>query len=92
MNKFPDIFSFVLIFVGLVTIVVGGYATYVGSHVDIQRNCIGEVCTPQSVEFYPYWFIAFPIVGGTLIVLLGITILCIVNSIEGGIQDEQQKI
>ena len=82
MNKFPEIFSFVLIFIGLVVSIVGGYVTYIGSHIEIERNCIGEVCAPQSVEMYPYWFIAFPVVGGTLIVLLGITILCIVNEIE----------
>ena len=83
MNKFPEIFCFVLIFIGLVVSIVGGYVTYVGSHIEIQKSCIGEDCNQQSIQIYPYWTILFPVIGGVLVGLLGIAILCIIDEMGG---------
>ena len=82
MIKFPEIFGLILIAVGLTISIVGGYAVYTGSHIEIQRNCVGEVCTPQNVQIYPYWVIVFPAIGGILIALTGLSFLYIMIDIE----------
>lgn len=79
MSRFIEISSFIIIFIGLLISIVGAYAVYTGSHIDVR--CFGEDCN-KSIEIYPWWFIFYPLIGGFLIILIGILFLAILSITE----------